>query len=297
MDDYNPEIIRMRNLGKGLIKRGLFEINLVTGLISWANEYFLNETGYELCQIQSMTIFNITPQEFHGVIRNLIYEKRFYKYEVIPILTTKKDIVWWHGIEIKVDQPLLWLQSEYLNRTSRMGPETTSMTVALNTVQAYNDLLSRFEIHEESEKGRINELKQAIDQHEIAIEDIRDKLSHVINASERAANEAIAANSSIATFKKLMDEALDNQTTEILRLIGTDAIQDQRLKVFEKHIKNAANLATTEITEQSRKASIIIIKQVEEAKKGISRRITIPIGLVITIIAVIQWFIQQFINK
>jgi hypothetical protein len=312
MMDHNPELdqINMRNLGENLTDRGFFEINMVTGQILWVNDFCLTLLGYELEQIQCMSVYDIVLPEFREILRSSMYDRtkgKHFRHEILPIVDIKNDVIWWYVFEVKISQPLLWLRGEYLRRTPRVGSEASNMMLALNTVQAYNDLASKLEDHVSWDQKNFDELASTLKTHDSAIKDIREKLGGIHGMAERAANEAIAANTAISNFKTSMDDALANQTTEILRLIGSDVTNHKRLEVFEKNIQNIATTVTTtaateitkhvekahtKIAEQSEKAGVIITKQAEEASKGISRRITIPMSLIIMLAAAAQLLIQ-----
>lgn len=312
--DQNPEQeqTNMRSLGSNLTDRGFFEINMVTGQILWANDYSLTLMGYELEQIQAMAIYDIVLPEFREVLRSSMYDRtkgKHFRHEILPIVDVKNDVIWWYVFEVKISQPLLWLRGEYLRRTSRVGSEASNMMLALNTVQAYNDLASKLEDHVEWDQKNFDGLISTSRAHDSAIKDIREKLNHAISAAERAANEAVAANAAISNFRGSMDDALANQTTEILRLIGSDVTNNRRLESFEKSIQGIAQTATTavaaeitahiekahtRIAEQSEKAGIIIVQKAEEAGKGLSRKITIPISVIIMLAAIIQFLVQHW---
>ena len=81
---------------------------------------------------------------------------------------------------------------------------------------------------------------------------------------------------------------------EILRLISTDAVHDQRLVAFEKHIQKTTDNAVRVITVQADKAGQIITTQADKAGKSLSRKVTIPIGAIAAVMTILQWIITHW---
>jgi hypothetical protein len=104
-----------------------------------------------------------------------------------------------------------------------------------------------------------------------------------LSAANRAANIALENAQTINTFKDDLSSQLSNHTAEILMLITTDTIYDKRVQIFENHTKNATSEAISAIQKQS-----------EEFWKGLTRKVTIPVAMIVIIAIVIEWAIKQW---
>lgn len=262
----NPEL-DIRALGESLNDRGFFEVNISRDKFTWVNQFVLDRIGYELGDLQSMTMLEVIPSEFHDSIKGSIADRkngRHFKHEVWPILSFAGDIIWWYVTELRTNQNYIWLQAEYLNKTGRNRGEVASMIVTMNTVQTYNDLVVRFEERGTQEDQKFTELEASISDHSASISRIDSRLQTTTRAAEKAANEAIAANTSIQSLEENFRQMISEQTAEIIRLISTDSVADQRSTAMETHLQAAAGKAVesavAKITEQSKEASAAFAK-------------------------------------
>lgn len=284
-----------RKLGESLRTQGFFEIDFIDGCITWANQFALVKMGYSIEQITTLSIFNIIPEEFHEYARNSMSNKQsgnYSHYEMWPFLSSNREIIWWYTTEINHEDSRIWLKSEYLNKTLQSGPEMNLMIITLNTVQAYNELVLRIE----KQEVKIDQLEHKNLEHNKIIHDINTKLGTIEGIARSAADSSFQNSENLKKFSETFNKALDEQTAEILRLIMTNAVHDERMKQFNKVLQEAAEKTTTtaigKITEQSEHAGKQMIKRVDEAGSKASRRITIPLGLLVLIATFVQIFIQ-----
>ena len=98
-----------------------------------------------------------------------------------------------------------------------------------------------------------------------------------------------------------MSDQFAKQTTEILRLIGTDTIHEQRMASFETSIKKAASEAAQsaikEITVSAEKAGKAITVQAHKAGQGLAKKVTVPVSLIAAFAAIAQWLINTYLHK
>ena len=290
----------MRKLGDSLKTQGFFEIDFVDGHINWANEFALFKMGYKLDQLVTMSIFDIVPGEFHEHVRNYMADKHNeggILYELWPFWSSNREITWWYSVEVGHEDPCIWLKSEYLDRTPRTGSKTNLMAITMNTVQSYNDLIGKIEKQEE----RINQLEHDNTSHSNALKSIGVKLERIENIAKNAADSAFNTSEQFRQFKLDFSKSLDEQTAEILRLIMTDAVHDERMKNFnaslQEAVTKAVDAAITTITEQSETAGQQMVQKVDEAGNKASRRVTIPLGFLVLIATLIQIVVQIYFHR
>ena len=296
--------IVMRELGQSFTDKGLFEVNLASGTIDWVNEYALAKYGMTLEQLQSMTVYDITPSEHHDALTSSIADEakgRSQKFSIWPGKAASGKLVWWYITKMKGSHPHHWYKAEYLNTTEKTGSEYTSMLAAMQTANNYNDLASKLLDHQEWTQGEVQRLDDISKSLVQGQKEMQEQLRGCLSASNLAANEAVEANSSIIHLKSDMTEQFAKQTTEILRLIGTDAIHDQRMAAFETSIKKAASEAATsaikEITVSAEKAGKAITIQAHKAGQGLAKKVTVPVSLIAAVAAIAQWLINTYLHR
>ena len=285
----SPDENAMRDLGKSLNGQGFFELDLISGHVVWTNEFALSTTGYSAEQIRSMTVFDLVPAEFHEEVRNSISDQlagKYHKFSIWPVRAADGRLIWWYSVRVRDENPTFWYRAEYLNTTGRSGPEYSSMCAAMNTTNSYNDLYNRITDLKQWTEDNVQRLDVADNELRDEMKEVRSQLKAAIAASHKAANAAIENSTLFAKFKADISEQLSNHTAELLRLISTDTVHDQRIKVFEEHIKKTTNTAVQQITNEANKAG-----------SNLSKKVTIPVGLIAAIATIIQWIIQHWPHK
>lgn len=297
------DIDAMRNLGGSLADKGFFEVDLISGQMAWMNECALMKMGYTVDQIQNMSIFDIVPSEFQEAITNIVSDTisdKNHKYGVWPFKSADGGVVWWYTVREKDASPLYWYKGEYLNKTDRSGPDYASMCLTMSTVNNYNDLHVKFQEHVSWTRQEIKDLKDNDEKTWVAIEDVKRIGRGAHAAAEKAANYALANEKSIRDLNDKIDEGFSKQTTEIFRLISTDAAHDARIEAYEKAVESAttkaAEKAVNMITAQAEKAGKTITVKAQEAGKGLSKKVSVPVGIIATVIGIIQLILNHWLK-
>lgn len=115
-------------------------------------------------------------------------------------------------------------------------------------------------------------------------------------AARTAANAALDASH---TCTQMRTELLDHvalQTTEILRLIGSDAATKLRQDSLDHHVQTLVTQANAAIQSASMVAQKSLATQANRASSGLIRRVSIPVGAIATATTLIQTLIQIFIH-
>lgn len=291
----------MRESGASYADKGFFEINLVSGQIEWMNDYALRKHGFTMEQAQTMTINSLVPEEFHDSMNSSIADEvkgRSQKFSIWPGRHATGKLIWWYVTKTKSSHPYHWYKAEFLNITERVGAEYAAMIAAMNTANSYNDLATRLLEHQEWTLEQIKRLDEATVGLGQGQKEMRDQIQGCFTAANRAANQSVEANQAIRQLQLDMEEQFAKQTTEILKLIGTDVVHDQRLAAFEEHMKRAATVATEtavrQISESADKAGKVITTQAHKAGQGLSRKVTIPVSAIAAAATIVQWIISNW---
>jgi PAS domain S-box-containing protein len=291
----------MRNLGASLSDKGFFEIDLLSGSMTWMNPFALDSMGYSLEQVQSMTVFDIVLPEFQEAVTNVVSDTiagRNHKYGIWPFKSGDGGIVWWYTVREKDDPPLYWYKAEFLGKTSRSGKDYAAMCVAMTTINGYNDLSTKLHDHVSWTKTEIDGLKAADEKVWKAIEEVKRIGRGAHAAAEKAANFSLANDKSIKDLNVSMSDGFSKQTLEIMRLISTDAGHEERFKVFETGMDKAATAAvekaTAAIVKQTEKAGNVITVRAEQAGKGLSKKVSIPVGIIAAAMTIVQWILNHY---
>ncbi len=293
----------MRNLGSSLADKGFLELDLLSGSISWLNQFALEVLGYSIDQARSMTVFDLVPAEFQESVSNVVSDTiggKNHRYGVWPFKAADGDIVWWYTVRERDEPPLYWYRGEMLGKTPRFGREFIALSLTMNTINNYNDLQSKLNDHVSWTQEQISELKAVDEKVWKAIEEVKRVGRGAHAAAEKAANAALAADKSVKDLNVKIDEGFAKATVEIMRLISTDANHEERFKAFEAGMEKAASAAvekaTAAIVKQTEKAGNAITHKAEEAGKGLSKKVSIPVGIIATVMTFIQLLIQMYMK-
>lgn len=289
----DPILREERDTGRNLEDKAVFEINYSTSSIDWANDFALEKLGYTLEQITSMSIFDLSPERFHEKVREDMasdIRDREKRFSILPLRSITGLVSWWYVYRIKSSLPKKWLSAEHLQDTAIIGPEFTFMCLQMETVNNQADLELRMDDLESWVQNQIERVDRDIHSLKEKIDNIGTKTDNAVNAAKNAAQHSLdAKNASLAVqsefkeqFKRFEDSQTDH-TAEILRLIGMDSILDVRVKTFEEHVKSTTELAVRTIEAQA-----------DSAGKGLSRKITIPIGVLVGLATIVQVILSHW---
>ncbi len=294
----------MREIGQSFTDKGFLEVNLTSGTIEWANEFMLEKYGMKLEQIQAMTIYDLVPSEHHEALNGSIADEskgRTQKFSIWPGKAANGTLVWWYVTKAKSAHPYHWYKAEFLNQTSKTGPEYASMFAAMNMANSYNNLESQLLEYKQWTEGEIKRLDDGQDDLREGQREMQEQIKGCLAAANRAANEAMAGNQAVQNLKKDMSDQFANQTTAIIRLISTDALHEQRMAEFESHMKRAASdaaaAAVKEISASAEQAGKAITVQAHKAGQGLAKKVTIPVGAIAAAATIIQWIINNWPHR
>lgn len=295
------DVSAMRDLGRSLKEQGFFEVDLETGRFLWANDFALDQYGFRLDQLQSMSLWDLVPEEFHEDIRNSVADQvhgKLFRFSIRPSLAADDRLVWWYIVRVRADHPIYWFRGEYLNTTDKKGPEFSSMCAAMTTANGYNELYNELADFKGWTRENLSRLEGADEEIKEDVRELKDQLQAAIKASHRAANAALESKASIEAFKRDVSDQMSRQTAEIIKLISNDALQGEQLKRFEAFMEQTTETAVQTVKKTMQQTTETAVKtisdQTERSGDKITRKVTVPIGVIAGIVTIIQWLIQHY---
>jgi hypothetical protein len=294
-----------RDLGKNMADQGVFEIDTSSGSVEWANDFALGVIGCSLEQLSSMSVFDLTPERFHESIRGDFAEEdtgRWRRFYILPTRTADGKVAWWYVFRTGAKESRRWAYAEHIQDTPQSGPEYSFMVMQVDLVNNQAFMEARVD---DLEKW----IRDEIDRVGGELGELRAQFSNILRSLERAeeaaldsARESIASkNASLATQQELKKyvtkeemqrhfekfDSFEEQSTrasaEILRLIRTDTVQEERLRTYEEHVKRTTESAVKAIEAQASKSG-----------KSLSRKVTVPVFAITTLAMVIQALLRHW---
>ncbi len=282
-----------RSAGEATPDKGLLEVNLGDGAVRWANVFFLSKTGFKLEQLSTMTLFDISPPQFHEQIRDFLADNKqgkTRKHSVWPVRSADNRVVWWYVYQTTTANPVQWLHSEHIQDTDNSGPGFAFMRMHMDSFNSQAEIGERLEDLDNWVHNQVDRIDGEIDGVQRSINSLSTKVDHAASAATHAAQAAIdSRNASVALqtelgqqFKRFEDSQAEH-TSEILKLISTDVLHDRRFEAFESHVR-----ATTDIAVKT------ISAQADKAGQGLSRKVTVPVSVIAAAATIIQWVVLNW---
>lgn len=289
MSRNSPDSQKLRARGSLVKDRGFIELNLLDGKINWANDYILDIVGRDF---NELTIFDITPSEFHSIIRNKILSIINERGEgpiIWPVVTKEDKIAWFYVVDLKTINPTHFMEAEKISDTEKSGAAFAFMKVQMKMITDYSILAASQKEFEQFTRQKFDKIDDDIGEIKLIVSAIENSLKSVRSSAMRAADEALAAKQASLELKSETNEnfsrfieAHSRHSQEILDLMKTDEIHDQRIDTFENHVKNVTSKAIESINAKA-----------TEAGNSLSTRITIPVSLLFVLVALIQFLITK----
>jgi hypothetical protein len=297
-------IEELRSLGRGFLDKGMLEVDLATGQVRWANDFFLSKTGFDLQQIERMSIFDIVPEAFHKETRERLQNNRPPKFSIFPTLASNGKIVWWFLTPVRQEHSIDWTQGDFVQVTERDDQAFSFMRFMMVTTNSYGELHGRIDGMVTWVKGEI----ARIDRNERDQDDwIRSVEEKAIEAARSAAKSADEVRGDVKGLKEEFTKAMDvvrsdqaEHAAEILKLIVNDADFKKRQDEMSEHIKKvmteATGKATQAMTEATGKATQAITIQATKEGRSLSRKVVFPTALVTAVVTLIANIVQYLLN-
>ena len=251
----------------------VFEVSLTSGCITWINPEAETTCG------------KIVDASLHGMVLHTHRDKllevisdamkgRIHRRTIWPV-QSGEAISWWETIVIELSEDLAWVEFKVFVKTPTVG-DMYEMAAAISASTG-------------ACAAKICEITDLRKEILIIAESVKEEDSRVKSSIRAAGNAADAAMENAHSLDKLttrISNKFDEHTVEILKLISTDAMHDARMKAFEEHVKKTTTSAVKSI-----------VSQADKAGRGLSKRVTVPVGVIAAILTFIQWLIVNWPHK
>lgn len=294
----------MRSNGQALTEQGFIEIDLGTGSILWANDFFCKTLGYKLEQITKFLIFDLAPDSLRDPISMSVSDRMVgtrHHYCIWPFKAPDDSIVWWYTMFVKSEDSVFWFRTDFLNRTPTTGTEYLSLVVSMNTINDHNEFRSHFDVVTKANEDRIVRVEADTHALKSGMENFMKLTEQSISASRSAASETLKVRSEISELRSEMRDGMASQTVELIRLMTNDSAQNLRIESYEKQLRESTekimSQAMSNIDDKGRLAAQNMNMEAANAGNTIGKRVSIPIGVISIVSTVIQFIIAHYMQK
>lgn len=285
----------MKELISSTPSRGVFEIIEKDGSVSWVSDLILEQTGYSLSEISSMSLVNLSPDSLSSrVSATVSLSGDLIRTSIWPIVTTSGTVSWWYVNNESSDAISRWYSAQLMAHTNKIGEDFVRMCVIMDILNSHNDMNSRVNHHEKWVDEEISELKKFDRSVQDTLSSIKSQQNHVISLAKSAANGSMTVSANLKSLQKRVESGFSEQMTEILRLIRTDVIHDERINAFDMHMKEVAENAMKTMKNTADETAAEFKSKAVEAGKGLTRKVTVPVGVVAAVMSGIQWLINNW---
>jgi hypothetical protein len=258
-----------------------FEIEVATGVVTWANKSLKEKCKNETKSILNSSIYSLVDPDYRLRLTNIIASGEFFsKLKTIwPILCDNSNIGWWTVSAVLSDDAYIIVETNHITTHSKESSEFKKFNIVAEGIIFNAEILKDISVIKED----IKDIKTEINQEILGIQkDIKES----IDAALKAEKAAISNKELITDLRKQVKEQFDKHTKEITKLMTSDVIHDSRMEIFESHVKRTTTEALSQIADEASRSG-----------KGLARKMTLPVGAAGVLIAVIQWVINTYFSS
>ena len=255
------------------------EVELESGLISW-----VNESTKSMClknqHLVGSSVYGIVHDTHRGRLSSLISRIRTKKSSII------KRTLW----PVNFDDKILWLMTVIKASDDKfiifsishiIMTDISSIEFEFANLSSENIYLSSLALSE------ILDIKNAEVKCQKSvgceITSIKSNILDSINASEKAEKVAKESQSILEALNDEVKDQFDRHTQDIIRLMTSDENHNRRMNEFDDKVKKTTKEALTQI-----------VNQADNSGRGLTKKVTIPVGFMAAMIAFIQWLITHY---
>ena len=248
----------------------VFEVSLTSGCITW-----VNSKAEALCgKVVGASLHGMILQTHRDKLLEVVSDAmngKIHRRTIWPV-QYGDTISWWETTVIELSEDLAWIECKIAIKTPMAGDiyEMAAIISAYTGICAANNC-------------EIAELKKELLIITESFKEEDTKIKSAIRAAGKAADATMENAHALDSLTARISNKFDEHTVEILKLISTDAMHDARMKAFEEHVRKTTVSAVKSI-----------VSQADKAGRGLSKRVTIPVGVIAAILTFIQWLIVNW---
>lgn len=254
-----------------------FELELNSGVISWISLGLKEKINVDII---NSSVYGVVEESFRAKLSKTISEfepEKIPKKTLWPVICNGK-ISWWVVNVCIVGDYSLICSTEVIFVTNYN--DISFRFASLNAHNLYNSSLALSEIS--SVKFEVENFKKTFNEEILST---KNDILTAIEASEKAESAAKESTKSTEELKKQMVDQFKIHTDEITKLMTSSTIHDSRMNIFENHVQKTTAEALARI-----------INQADESGKGLTKRVTLPVGFIGVLAALLQWIIAHYFH-
>lgn len=258
-----------------------FEVQINVGVISWSNDSLKALCLKEERSFVSNSIYGLVDESFRARLTSVFNEydpKDLPRKTVWPVASVKNRTIWWIiNIEIYDEEYLI------CNASPSISTDRSELGYKFASLSADNTFLASIALSEIANLRReISTFKKNINED---VKTSREQIEAAALAARKAEQAAIKNREATDDLKKHVVAQFSEHTREITKLMTSDVVHDSRMAIFEEHVKKTTTEALTKI-----------VTQADKSGKGLSRKVTVPVGISALIMAFLQWIITRYFH-
>lgn len=282
-------------------------MELSSGDVLWVNEFFAKTLGYSASRMVSMNTYDMVPEQFHGVVVDRVSSRR-NRRTVIPYSCADGDIAWWYLVQSKILGSSEWIEAEFVQTTAPSGPvffimrmmmdaghDVNSVSFRLADLESFtrrevdrlseaDDVIRREQLSVRRDVAHLRGLLEAIDKKFSDSKESMESLERRFKDAQVSSQEGFErVEKSLSEFRSQTERGMENQTAEIVQLIGQDELIKRHVEKIEKGVKNVASVAMKSMTTHASRES-----------RGMARQIAWPVGLVSFVFGVLNVIVTNW---
>lgn len=269
----------------------MVEVDLTSGCITWANESAVTACPRHGGELVGMSLHGLIAESHREKLLEVMSEAtsgNVYQKTLWPVSGGTK-VYWWSAELLEAPEPgedLAWFYCRTASVTDPSGGSYDVASISSEGMLSAAAALGHARASSLSLTKHMKAVKDEVSSLRDEDEKTRENIKAAIRAAGAAADAAMANKAATDALISRVSEQFDMHTVEILRLISSDAANDARMKVFEDQVKKTTALAIRSV-----------VSTADKAGRGLSKRVTIPVGVIAAVLTFIQWLITNWPRK
>lgn len=253
------------------------EIDLKSGRIIWLNPGMAKMSEKSQITLLDSSIYSHIHDDFKSQMSEALHrilQGGHIRKSMWPVQHSQQ-VTWWSTtLEHTIDGSI-FVRCEPLHETAPGSPEYKLACLIAECRQSVSEAEANIEEMATAIRSDVRSMKKDLNELE------RD-LELAADAAKLSAEASRANHESTEMLRKEINARFDVFTQDISRLVSSDVLHDQRLKLFEAAVEK-----------RTREAMETIASHTPE-RAGIGSKLALPIGTAATATAIIQWLLDHF---
>jgi len=255
------------------------EIDLQSGLITWCNSAMSSIIKGKRFDLIDTSVYAYIADDFKAKLTdslNKIKEGYSVRKSMWPIVKSDKA-TWVSATLDSVKDNYIMVRCDVLHSTRSPSPEYSLAKLIAECRLTITEVeISLSQITEDIRDDVISMQR--------SLRELEKDLELTASAAKLSADAAIANRKAAQDLQENVSNAISKQTEEITKLVASDVLHDQRLKIFE------------DVVNKKTREAIDMIESRAKEHSQIGRGIVIPVGTATAASAILQWFLDHFVK-